>query len=74
MKYIVYLSCLLLLLSCSASEESTKSAAVEDIHANETARLNAWLDEEFAAYLDFSPLAKSERVSPAFRRVNSKST
>jgi uncharacterized protein (DUF885 family) len=71
MKYVLYAGCLFLLLSCSASEESsaTKPAAVEEkveekvadkvADTTETARLNAWLDEEFAAYLDFSPLAKT---------------
>jgi len=54
MKYVLYLSCVLLLLSCS-----TDVNVVANTSEQKTARLNAWLNGEFSTYLDFSPLAKT---------------
>lgn len=66
MKYIFPIALLSVLFGCSSGEEqsvgsSSKSeaASVNKTVRNETARLNSWLDEEFAQYLDFSPLAKT---------------
>lgn len=61
MKTIVCLGCFLLLLSCSAEVDvtATKPVVVTDTSALENTRLIAWLDAEFATYLDFRPLAKT---------------
>ena len=61
MKYVVFISCLVLLVSCSKSEQPTeiKPAIAENSSLSKTSRLNSWLDDEFAEYLDFSPLSKT---------------
>ncbi len=52
MKTIVSLAFLLALFGCSPGED-------QDAVITDTARLNSWLDQEFADYLDFSPLSKT---------------
>ena len=54
------LSSLLALLFAACSPQDSGDAIAESQMASETsARLNAWLDAEYAAELDFSPLAKT---------------
>lgn len=58
MKYLY--ACLIFLFSCSpANDPVTEETPAEPEVISETQRLNTWLDEEFADYLDFSPLAKT---------------
>ena len=54
------LTLLLTLMGCSpAAEEQTEVRASDAIQSNATVQLNSWLDEQFAEYLDFSPLTKT---------------
>jgi uncharacterized protein (DUF885 family) len=58
--FLMITTLLLLLLGCSpSSEEKTDVAALDAPQIDTTPQFNAWLDEEFAEYLDFSPLAKT---------------
>lgn len=53
--FVLLIALLTTLYSCSSGEEQSTGSPGN----SETARLNSWLDEEFAQYLDFSPLAKT---------------
>ena len=48
----------LFLAACSPQEAGESETALQD-SGNESARLNEWLDAQYAAELDFSPLAKT---------------
>ncbi len=61
------LALLLAVFGCSSGEDQMQESPAEGdatpqedmAEVNDTARLNNWLDKEFATYLDFSPLAKT---------------
>jgi uncharacterized protein (DUF885 family) len=56
----LFLTLLVTLVGCSPpAEEQTELSASVANQTDATVRLNAWLDDEFAVYLDFSPLAKT---------------
>lgn len=61
MKNSLLLALALLLISCGESTpDATETAAIESEPAQtESQRLTAWLDQEFATELDFSPLTKT---------------
>ena len=61
MKNSLLLALALLLISCGESTpNATETAAIESEPAQtESQRLTAWLDQEFATELDFSPLTKT---------------
>lgn len=57
---LLTLAFIFLLTACSESETSPPPAAAQpDPVASETARLNAWFDEQYAEQLDFSPQTKT---------------
>jgi hypothetical protein len=56
----LFFTLLVTLVGCSPpAEEQTELSASGANQIDATVRLNAWLDDEFAEYLDFSPLAKT---------------
>lgn len=61
---LLHLSLFTLLVACSEPETSTPASLADapqsvDPIAEETARLNAWFDEQYAEQLDFSPQTKT---------------
>ncbi len=67
MKQVILLACLLSMFGCTdsgtddAGKAGVKAVVKKEasVTAVETARLNSWLDQEFAGYLDFHPLART---------------
>lgn len=59
MRTLFACSLVALLVSCSEPPFSSDEVTAAAAGSNETARLNAWLDEQFAEELDFSPMRKT---------------
>ena len=59
----LFLFCIFTITACSAEKPESVQTDVAEVSGvptrSETEKLNVWLDEEFAEYLDFSPLAKT---------------
>ncbi len=59
--YPLFLLCIFAITACSSEKsESVQTQETSGVPIrSESEKLNVWLDEEFAEYLDFSPLAKT---------------